>query len=115
MLQCLSLTAKTLQALRLGRLNRCLLAAAAAAAAAAGGGGAEGGAGQEEAEGEGGIVLALAHDWFAGLALDFTLAWRSDAAASITRLGHIQKAVVDRAMAAPSEVLARLASFEKKQ
>ena len=101
MIQCLSLTARVLGALRLGKLNRCILAAAAAAAPAP--------KGSADT-----LVLTLAHDWFAGLALDFLVAWRSDASASIGRLGHIQMAVIDRAYAAPADVLARLAASEKR-
>ena len=101
MIQCLSLTAKTLHALRLGKLNRCIVRACTGPGA---------GAAREE-----GLVRAVVHDWFAGLVSDFTAAWRGDPLASLARLGHIQKAVVDRAYASPEGVLERLEQAEKKR
>ena len=114
MIQCLSLTAKTLHALRLGKLNRLLCQRASAQAQAQAQAQASSGGEEGEQAGAGGLAMALAHDWFAGLALDFAEAWRADPNASIMRLGHIVKAVVDRAYSSPAGVLDRLAAAEKK-
>lgn len=100
MVQCLSLTAKSLHALRLGKLTRTIQAAAAAAPAALLGGN---------------PALEALGEWCCGLMLDFATAWRSDPLASLARLGHIQVGVIARAYARPDAVLARLQAWEAEQ
>ena len=95
MVQCLSLTAKALHALRLGKLNRAMK-----------------GGGVGEGRSDRNPVLLLLHQWFVGLCNDFSVAWRADPLASIVRLGHIQAAVVAEAYARPEGVLRRLAAAE---
>ena len=97
MVQCLSLTAKALHALRLGKLNAALARCA--------------GAGEARVN----PVLRLLHEWFAGLCADFAAAWRGDPAASITRIGHIQAAVIAEAYARPEGVLRRLEAAERAE
>lgn len=101
-IQCFALSAKTLQALRVGKLSRAINAAAAAASASA-------------APENSNIVLRVANDWFAGLCNDFAAAWRADPQASISRIGHIQLQVIARAMRDADGVLARLAARKKKE
>ena len=59
-------------------------------------------------------LLDVANAFFAALCADFAAAWRADPLASISRIGHVQLAVVDRAMRDPDAALARLAAFERK-
>jgi len=100
MIHCLSLTAKTLHALRLGKLNKCVAGLGAAKPAVV--------VGSE-------AVWRLVHDWFAGLSLDFCCEWRRDPSANINRIGHIVQRVVDAGYASPEGVLSRLIAFEEKK
>lgn len=95
MVQCFSLSAKVLHALRVGKLAHAVNVA--------------------KPQPTGNIVLRVCDDFFAALLLAFTHAWHADPQASIMRLGHIQLDVVTKAMAAPDALLSRLVEWEEKE
>ena len=101
MVQCFSLSAKTLHALRIGKLARSANEMANNNTTA-----------RTKTTN---IVLRIADDFFASLLLAFTHTWHADPQASIMRLGHIQLDVVTRALAAPEDMLKRLYEWESAE
>jgi hypothetical protein len=96
MIQSISLTAKVLQALRIGSLNGLCNAAATAAA------------GTKTLY----PVLSAVNDFHAALALAFTRKWR-ESGATITRMGHIMQEVIPPLCKRPEQAFAMLIEADK--
>jgi len=92
MIQSISLTAKVLQALRIGSLNGLCNAAASSKALYP--------------------VLSAVNDFHAALALAFTRKWR-ESGATISRMGHIMQEVIPPLCKRPDQAIASLIEAEK--
>ena len=93
MVQSISLTARALQALRIGALTPLCNARAAGEAGAA--------------AGAAGPVQRALDDFYAGLALSFVTAWR-ESGATIARMGHVMQEVGVAANRQPERCVAKL-------
>ena len=100
MVQMISLTARALQALRLGALTPLCNARAAEAEA-------------EAAAAAPGPVLRAFDDFYAGLALAFVEKWR-ESGATIARMGHIMLEVGGEAHRAPERCVASMLAAQAK-
>ena len=98
----ISLTARALQALRLGALTPLCNARAAEAEAEA-----------EAAAAAPGPVLRAFDDFYAGLALAFVEKWR-ESGATIARMGHIMLEVGGEAHRAPERCVASMLAAQAK-
>lgn len=92
MIQSISLTAKVLQALRIGSLNGLCNAAASSKTLYP--------------------VLSAVNDFHAALALAFTRKWR-ESGATISRMGHIMQEVIPPLCKRPDQAIASLIEAEK--